>query len=241
MPTKLYYFKTRKQLLKWCRQRGYSIKACEEAWSGPGYYYARSRSHISKHVEHLDKRRGGKVGKGEWRHIHDLERVIRRLNKRVRKSVEKRTRILEKKRIQRRKAEKIVLAKTIRRARKLPKTVMEIAAYLWNNIPRKYKEGRNRKWTFISTIALAKAIHRLARENDIDWKSIDWVHEIDWAQGYKYALNEVRRLLGATKDYTGLSEKEIREMMKYYEKLGGDVNIEIELDPVKIWELKHMF
>ncbi len=32
MSTKLYYFRTKRKLLKWCRERGYSLRACEEAW-----------------------------------------------------------------------------------------------------------------------------------------------------------------------------------------------------------------
>ncbi len=132
MVTKLYYFKTKEQLLKWCRERGYSRKACEDAWTGPGYYYARSKKHISKHIPHLDLRRGHKQGKGPWRHIHDIERVITKLNKHVRKAVKKRAETITRrtKKIKPKKAEKLVLARTIKRTKKLPRSVREIVAYL---------------------------------------------------------------------------------------------------------------
>ena len=242
MVTKLYYFKTKQQLLKWCKERGYSKRACEEAWTGPGYYYARSKKHISKHVPHLDMRRGHKVGKGPYRHIHDIEKVIRKLNKHVREGIRKRAKTITRKarKIKPRKAEKLVLARTIRKTKKLPRPVKEIAAYLWNNIPRKYREGKHKKWTYISTIALAKYIYRLAKENDLDWKAVDWVHEIDWEQGYNYARREVERLLGSKKEYVEIPEEEIIRRLKELEEHGIDVDFEIE-DPAKLWELKHMF
>ncbi len=243
MPTKLYYFRTKKQLLKWCRERGYSKRACEEAWTGPGYYYARSRKHISKHVPHLDKRRGGKIGRGPWRHVNDLERVIKRLNKHVKRSVEKRVKKIVKKtrrKVGPRKAAKLVLAKTVKKARKQPKQVLEIASYLWRQIPRKYREGKHRKWTFISTIALAKYIYNKARNRGIDWKAIDWAHEIDWSEGYRYAKSIVDKLLGSEKEYVEIPEKEIIRRLKELEEHGIDVDIIIE-DPAKLWELQHMF
>ena len=243
MPTKLYYFKTKQQLLKWCRERKYSKRACEEAWTGPGYYYARSRKHISKHVEHLDKRRGGKVGKGPWRHIHDIGKIIRKLNKHVKTNVQKRAKAIvrkTRKKVGPRKATKLVLARTVKKAKKLPKEVRRIAEYLWDHIPRKLKEVSNRKWTFISTLALAKYIYNKSREKGVDWKQYDWVGEIDWREGYHYAKSVVNKLLGSTKEYSEIPESEIIRRLKELEEY-GDVELEIELDPAKVWELQHIF
>ncbi len=242
MVTKLYYFRTKKALLKWCRERGYSKRACEEAWTGPGYYYARSKKRISKHVPHLDLRRGHREGKGPWRHIHDLERTIAKLNKHVRGEVRKRAEKITRKtrkKVKPSKAEKLVLARTIKRTKKLLRPVREIAAYLWEHIPRKYREGKHRKWTYISTIALAKYIYKLAKENDLDWRAYDWIHEIDWNEGYGYAKREVERLLGARREYDEIPDEEIIRRLRELEEHGIDVDITIE-DPVRLWELKHM-
>ncbi len=237
MPTKLYYFKTKKELLRWCRERGYSLDACRDAWTGPGYYYARSRTHISKHVEHLDKRRGKKIGRGSWRHLHDsFERLVRH----TRKVAGKRVKRLVKRGVKPRRAEKIVLARTIKRSRKLPREVHRIAGYLWEQIPGRYKRGRRRKWTYIAVLALAKTIYDKARSKGIDWRQYDWVNEIDWSEGYREAKRTVEKLLGSTKSYDRLSNKEIKEMLRYYEQLArhGKVEVEIELEP---WEIKQLF
>ena len=238
VPTKLYRFRYKRDFMKWCRERGYDLEACDEAWTGPGYYYARSRTHISKHVPHLDKRRGGRIGRGSWRHLHDVfTRLYRVTRKAARERVE---RLVRKRGVKPKKlAEKIVYAKAIGRSRRLPREVHSIARYLWENIPRKYREGRRRKWSYIAVLALAKTIHRVSREKDIDWKQIDWIHEIDWRQGYGKAKKEVLRLLGTRKSYDRISDKEIKEMLKYYEELAKHgAEIEIELEP---WEIKQMF
>ncbi len=249
MPTKLYYFKTLKQLLKWCRERGYSKKACREAWTGPGYYYARSRKHISKHVPHLDRRRGGKIGSGPWRHVHDFEKAVRRLRKYVKNRVDKTVKRVARKlsrKVGRRKAVKaaktLVLTQIPRRARKarVTREVREIADYLWSVIPRKYREGKDKVWTYIAVLALAKYIHRKAREKSVDWRAFDWKEEIDWREGYRYAKSIVDKLIGYDTKYIEIPEEEIIRRLKELEQY-GKVEIEVELDPAKLWELKHLW
>jgi len=253
MPTKLYYFRTKRKLLKWYRERGYSLRACEEAWSGPGYYYARSRKHISKHVPHLDRRRGGKIGRGPWRHLHDLTRTIVRLNKAARKllahkakKIAKGYREKKKKKPPKKLLVKYVVKKSLTRARSIGKrydaATKRLARYLWNNIPRRLKEGRNRKYTFISVLALARAIRNYAREKGIDdvMNYRDWVKEIDWEYGYRSALDQAKKLIGVGKSYEGLTEKEIKEFIKWAEENARRIEVEIEPDAVMEWELKTM-
>ncbi|MCE4603301.1 MAG: hypothetical protein F7B18_08980 [Desulfurococcales archaeon] len=172
MVTKLYYFKSKRQLLEWCRDRGYSLKACERAWTGPGYYYARGRAHISKHVPHLDKRRGGKLGGGPWRHTHDLEKAVSRLRDGVKRaSVRAARQVARSIKSSKRLRQKLARAIAARAASKLVKAarqrwfripaVRQLASEIWEWIPRRYKEGRHKVWTYVMALSLAYYILHL--------------------------------------------------------------------------------
>jgi len=243
--TKLRYFRTLRQLVRWCKERGYSVGACKDAWSGPGYYYARSKKHISKHVKHLDVRRGGAVGRGPWRHTHDIAKVVRKLRKRVRREARAKVRKaskglarkLPKKEAREVAAKEVIVAAVSRSRRGLSPSVKAIASYIWDSIPRRYKEGRGRVWTYVSVIALAKAIHRYCAERGIDWKSVDWAQVIDWKQGYRYAVAEVKRILGTGK-YSDVTAKDISRIEKAWNELRRNLGLPETISP---WELKALF
>ena len=92
-----------------------------------------------------------------------------------------------------------------------------IAAYLWDMIPKKYRSGARRLWTYLLVLHLARWIRKKAKESGVDWRDIDWATEIDWRQGYYYAKSRVFELLGMLgSKYEGLSEEEIEQMMEYW-------------------------
>jgi len=250
VPTKLYYFSTKKDLLKWCRERGYDLKACEDAWVGPGYYYARSRKHISVHIPALDKRRRKKIGKGPWRHLHDIEEAVSRLAKATRNGVRARAKKLvakaEKKLREKggrprhrptlQSAARWLLERAAKRSKKqnlVDDEAKRLADYLWDRIPDKYKRGRSRVWTYIAVLALAKQIVKWARQKGVDPRSIDWVSEIDWEQGYQAAKETVRRLLGGTE----ITDRDVEEYLKWLERSERPPR----LDEIDEWELKQLF
>ncbi len=253
MVTKLYYFASKQAYLKWCKERKYKRSACEKAWTGPGYYYARSKSYISKHVKHLDLRRGKREGKGPWRHTHDLERLVRKVKAGLERYVRERARkIAEKKAAKAPKKLQAKLAKTVEartaaRAAKAAsrkwtrsKAVRELADYLWRQIPRRYKRGKEKAWTYIAVLALAKAILDRAREKGVDPYQYDWKELIDWSLGYRYAEGVVREVLGKTAEETA---RELERKLKYYEELygsGATTRLERELDEIARYELEHL-
>ncbi len=119
----------------------------------------------------------------------------------------------------------------LRRARRLGKHVAKrlrsrfdeetkrIANYLWDMIPRKYKRKPLRIWYYVMVLWLAYYIRKYCREKGMDWRAIDWASEIDWRQGYGYAKEYILSMLRTTLDrYEELSERDIDEMMKYYER-----------------------
>ena len=257
MVTRLYYFKTKKSLLRWCRDRGYSLRACEKAWTGPGYYYARGKAHISKHVPHLDRRRGKKIGRGPWRHVHDaVGRIVRSLKKRADREAEKlarRTlrRIARKKKPPKRLREKtlelarVKLAKrAARRARRgLSPAVKELAEYLWRQIPKKYKRGRDRVWTYVAVLALARQIYKRAREKGVDPYQYDWAQLIDWSLGYREALDYVKQAIGKTQEELHRESLERWEYLRrryQEEKEEALREFERELDEIIKYELDHL-
>lgn len=249
MVTKLRYFRTLSDLIKWAKENGYSVRACREAWTGPGHYYARGKNHISKHVPHLDKRRGGLIGRGPWRHVNDYYVVVRKLKREVKKTVKKVVRkTLAKKTIKKvvrkhpeKKVEvaRAVVVKAVQRARKvkqLSPRVKQIADYLWDEIPRKYKEGKDRIWTYISVVALAKAIDEALGNRD--WKSVDWAQEIDWASGYRNAKAVVHKILGVGGGFKGLTAREVEELVRKWNEVREELKLPESIDP---WELKALF
>ncbi|MEM4847278.1 MAG: hypothetical protein QW794_05940 [Thermosphaera sp.] len=248
MPSKLYYFRTKRALLKWCRERGYSIRACEEAWRGKGYYYARSRNKISKHDPVLDKKRGGKIGRGPWRHTTDkaIRKTVLRLVKTVTKTVKNHSKKLAarlsektKRKITPQKVLKAMKLHAIKRIRRttIPKSVKQLADAIWDAIPRKYKQGRNRIWTYISVLALAKTIRKHASEKLSDWESVAWEDIIDWSLTYSEAKSMVLRMLGISLSNYDESEEVIIKRLKELEQYMHDK----EIDPVREWELKHLY
>ncbi|BBC20956.1 putative Glutamyl-tRNAGlu reductase [Aeropyrum globular virus 1] len=252
MVTKLYFFKTKKQLLKWCEERGYSKRACEKAWTGPGHYYARSRSHISKHTPHLDRRRGKKVGRGPWRHTHDVIKVVRRLKREVSKASKSQAKKVTKKlgagkKVESKAVKAITakaLAKALKRARQTwarSPAVRSLAEDIWRWIPKRYKRGKDRVWTYIMALALAKAIHDRAKEKGIDPYQYDWKELVDWSLGYHYAKGLVREALGKTLEEIA---KEDLERWKYisrmYEDSEWEKMVARELDDVARYELEHL-
>jgi hypothetical protein len=92
-----------------------------------------------------------------------------------------------------------------------------IAAYLWELIPKRYRTGARRLWTYLLVLHLARWIRKTSSEKGIDWREIDWASEIDWKQGYYYAKNkvfELLRMLG--KRYEELTEDEIQQMLEHW-------------------------
>ncbi len=251
MVTKLYYFRTKRSLLKWCKDRGYSSKACEKAWTGPGYYYARSRSHISKHTPHLDKRRKGRQGRGPWRHTHDLEKAVRRLDDGVKRASAKASiRLARKAGLPSRARPKLArtiraktMAKALRRARlwvRIP-AVRSLAAEVWEWIPKKYRRGRFRAWTYIMALALAYNIYKRAKEKGVDPYTYDWKEFIDWSLGYRYAKEVVKEALGRTLEEIAREGMERWEALRRrYEGEDWESAIERELDEVARYELEHI-
>ena len=243
MVTKLYYFRTKRGLLKWCRDRGYSLRACEDAWTGPGYYYARSRRHISKHTPHLDRRRGKKIGRGPRRHIHDLAEAVSRLRSSAKRLA--RRRVVRTKTEARRalpKAGKAIAARTLRRVaearRRVPEAVKRLAEELWDSIPARYKRGRNRIWTWILVLHVAHDIYRRAREKGVDVKQYDWRSLLDWAAGYRAVMREIRRILGPTAREIA---EEIEARYRHSQDTGHEyLNVPEELDAVAQYELQHL-
>jgi len=250
MVTKLYFFANKRAYMKWCRERGYDMRACEAAWTGPGWYYARKKDHISKHVVHLDVRRGRKEGKGPWRHTHDIEQLIRRVKRATRKTLAELVARQAPKRAPERVKRKLAkavearaLARAARRARTWTrnKAVRDLAKYLWAQIPKKYKEGREKAWTYIAVLALAKAILERAKEKGVDPYQYDWAQLIDWSLGYGYAVGVVQSVLGKTQ--RELAEEAARKL-RYYERLYGREKaarkLEEELDAIAKYELDHL-
>lgn len=83
MVTKLYYFRTKKEFEKWLKELG-CLKKGLKWWRGKGHYYHRGECHISKYTRSLDVKRTSKyrtgkskIGKGPWRHTHDISRVAK--------------------------------------------------------------------------------------------------------------------------------------------------------------------
>ncbi len=252
MVTKLYLFRTKRSLLRWCRERGYSLRACERAWTGPGYYYARSRTHISKHTPHLDKRRGRRVGRGPWRHTHDLAKAVSRLRDGVRRasvkaagSVARKARLPPKAKA---KLARAIAAKTASRAVKAARqrwvripAVRALASDVWEWIPKRYKSGKDRAWTYIMALALAYSIYKRAREKGVDPYAYDWEHLIDWSLGYRYAREVVREALGKTLEEMAREDMERWEALRRrYEEEAWERMVERELDEIARYELEHL-
>jgi len=132
-----------------------------------------------------------------------------------------------------------VVVKAVQRARKvkqLSPRVKQIADYLWDEIPRKYKEGKDRIWTYISVVALAKAIDEAL--GDRDWKSVDWAQEIDWASGYRNAKAVVHKILGVGGGFKGLTAREVEELVRKWNEVREELKLPETIDP---WELKALF
>ncbi|BAF34750.1 hypothetical protein APE_0730a [Aeropyrum pernix ovoid virus 1] len=253
MVTKLYKFNTKKQLLKWCEERGYSRRACEKAWTGPGYYYARSRNHISKHTPHLDKRRGKRVGRGAWRHTHDLAKTVRRLKNGVKQgAVKGAARLARKSGLKSRDARRALaraiaaktLAQAVKRARRTwvrSPAIRRLAEDVWDWIPKRYKRGKDRVWTYITALALAKAIHDRAREKGVDPYQYDWKELIDWSLGYYYAKSLVKEALGKTLEEIAREDMARWEhVRRMYEGSEWERMVVKELDDVARYELEHL-
>ena len=218
MVSKLRYFRSKKSFIKWARKLGLSRKEAEAKWKGPGYYYHRGKGYICKYSKARDLKRGGKIGRGPWRHTHDFVKAVKKLRayaKRKAKAIAK----------AKKKATlgKIAAAASRKAERKVDREALEIAEYLWSQIPREYKEGSERKWTYISVIALAKYVKRKAVEQGVDWRAIDWAMEIDWKQGYSYAKSFVDSVFREV-SYEGYTEKDVEAMMKYYEMLADSLS-----------------
>ena len=43
----------------------------KDQWEGAGYYYYRGTGQWTKWSESKDRKRGGKVGRGKWKHTND--------------------------------------------------------------------------------------------------------------------------------------------------------------------------
>jgi hypothetical protein len=254
MPTKLYYFRTKREFLKWARSLGIPKAKASKQWKGKGHYYHRGKGYLCKYSPGLDMKRkskykskGAKTGRGPWRHTHDISKIIIKIRKHVKAVAKKKAKKVEqrlrkrglKPKEARKKAAKIVVTKSVKKARSLArsKEVQRIADYLWDQIPRKYREGKGRVWTYISVLALAKAIHEKTSRKGIDWKSVDWAAEIDWESGYRAALAKVNEILrtGKYEDYT---EAEIRKIEEEWNKLARELKLPETIEP---WELKALF
>ncbi len=253
MVTKLYYFKSKKSFLKWCREREYSRKACIKAWTGQGYYYARGKNHISKHTPHLDKRRGKKLGRGPWRHMHDLGKAVKKLDSGVKRvslrHAKKHSRRLRGgKRLEVKLAKAIhakTIAKAVKKARQLwvrIPAVRSLAAEIWEWIPKKYKQGRHKAWTYIMALALAYNIYKRAKETGADPQAYDWEHLVDWSLGYRDARELVKQVLGKSIEEV---YRESYERWKHLQQLYSDeeraaYRLEKELNEVARYELEHL-
>lgn len=241
MVSKLYHFTNKKQFLKWCKERSYHKKACLKAWDGPGYYYSRGRNHISKHIPYLDKRRGKRIGLGVWRHVHDIDKLVKKTSVRVAK------RSPFRKTDHKKKLAKAFAVKTMSRSAKIArsrwlksKPVRTLAKEIWSWIPRRYKKGRGRVWTFIMASALAYEIYKRAKEKGVDPLQYDWQHIIDWSLGYRHALSVVKEAIGKTVqeflDEQLARWKALRHMYsEEWEKEAGR-----ELDEIAMYELNHL-
>ena len=111
----------------------------------------------------------------------------------------------------------------VRVARKLkrrfdPET-KRIADYLWGMIPDKYKRKPLRIWYYVMILWLAYYIRKYSRENNLDWRMVDWAAEIDWRQGYHHAKSFVLELLrkGLSR-YEEWTQKDWEEYDKYIEQ-----------------------
>lgn len=240
MVSKLKCFNTKKEYDQWCKKHGYDKRACEKAWIGKGCYYARGKKHISVHIRELDLRRDPpkrkREGVGSWRHMHDLVKFTVKLKKGVKKGVEKRSRRLvelARKKLAETKTRRTHVAvkptlsnarafllnrsiKKMKKHRVLTREAKRLADYLWERIPKKYRSGKDKVWTYISVLALAKAI--LSKIGKRDWKSIDWEHEIDWSQGYEAAKNYITRILGSKEPTASDVDEYIKYMMRAQEQ-----------------------
>lgn len=59
MPSSLKYYSKKPQWIP------------KELWEGAGYYYNRGNGRWTKYSQKLDRKKGGKVGGGKFRHTHD--------------------------------------------------------------------------------------------------------------------------------------------------------------------------
>ena len=259
MPTRLYYFGALEELLSWCRRRRYSLQACRRAWVGPAFYYARSRSHISVYMPRLDLRRDPpgrkRLGSGPWRHLHDrLRRLARRLMREAEAQARRRVaeraagaggkagRATARATAVSQKAARRVADRAAARAslRGVDRETLRLAMEIWGWIPKRYRRGRDRVWTFVAALNLARAILRRAREKGVDPYQYDWEQLIDWSLGYQYARDYVRRVLGRTMDEIAREEMERwRAAMARYRGEEAARRADEELDRVAEWEMRH--
>ncbi len=248
MVSKLHYFRSKREFSRWVKSLGLPESVADERWEGRGWYYHRGRGYIVRYSSARDRARGGRVGRGSWRHTHDISKLVGRLRhhvKRVARALAKKKASKLRRRGHRKKeavevAAKHTISVGVRRARSLTNAspaVKKIAQYLWSEIPRQYKEGRNRVWTYIAVVSLAKVINKYCSAKGVDWKAVDWSQEIDWRQGYRHAKQYVKDILGVGK-YEDIRESDIGRIEREWNQLRRDLKLPETVDP---WELKALF
>ena len=219
MVSKLRYFRSKKAFIKWAKSLGIHIKKAAKQWKGPGYYYHRGKGYICKYSKARDLKRGGKVGRGPWRHTHDLaKRIIKKTIKHVKLAAKVAKKVIEKKR-KRKVSTKTILLKTIaRKPKRLDPEAKEIADYVWNNLKTLRSRG---KWTYIMVYNIAKLLVDNARKQGVDVKSIDVLYDFDWSLTYhEVKAQAVKKVFkGVAEEYYGITDEDVKLMMQYYEQL----------------------
>jgi len=252
MVSSLHFFRTFKSFKKWVKKLGYSESVARKYWKGPGYYYHRGKGYFCKYSEKRDKKRGGRVSKGKWRHTTDIstkllegltkkdrERIIKRINSLVRRYMSKgysREKALLK-------AERKIayeLGKLKIPKKKFSPIVRHYANFLWNSIPKKYRQGRNRRWTYGMVLFLTQAVYEACKKKKI--RAIDEVFEeiadSDWRMGYREKLREIEDRFGLRVRQYAPAEKEIKEYEEYMiaqELIRQEYGMPEEPPPELIW------
>lgn len=223
MPGPLIYARSKKQLVEKLRKTyGYTRREAEliaeAAWEGKGYYYHRGDGYVVRFSPERDKARGGVIGRGRYRHTYDpIVEVAKRVVEEAVRAAETVAREAERKTGKPVEPEKILKVAFPRKPR-LPREVVEITNYVWEELPEHVK--RDRRQTWITVMNVVKMLYDWAVEHGFDIKNVDLVHDFDWAQGYHHVKSEVlnKIMVGAAKEVHGLTEEDVEEMMRAYEE-----------------------
>jgi len=219
MPGPLFKVKSKKDFIRKLRRNyGYSaseartvVDACYE---GPGYYYHRGGDYFVRYSGSRDLARGGKVGRGRYKHTFDpIVEVAKRLAEETVRTAEAISRRVEEKIHKPVKPEVLVKAAFPRRPR-IQREVKRLADYVWEELsPTVKREG---KWTYIMVLNIIKMLHDYAKEQGIDIQQIDLIHKFDWMQGYYYVKGEILRRLMKTveEQYAGLTDRDVEMMIE---------------------------